>query len=116
MLNVDSGGGQVSGMTDTFRFLEEVGKRKPVTTYTSGMMASAAYALGVTSQHLTASDTSTVGSIGVLAIHMERSKQLEEAGIKTTVIRAGAEKASNNSFEPLSDIGRATLQSHVDHL
>lgn len=116
LLNVDSGGGQVSGVTDTAKFLAEAGKIKPISTYTGGTMASAALWTGATSQHITASDTATVGSIGVLVVHTERSKMLAEMGITPTVVRAGEFKAITNNIEPLSDAGKAQLQATVNHM
>lgn len=116
MLNIDSGGGQVAGVSDTSKFLLEAGKQKPITTYSDGMMASAAYWLGSTGVHLTISDTTEAGSIGVLVMHQERSKQLEQDGIKVTVVRAGKYKASTNSVEPLSAVGKEELQNHVNHI
>ena len=116
MLNIDSGGGQVAGVSDTAKFLLEAGKQKPITTYSDGQMASAAYWLGSTGSHLTVSDTTEAGSIGVLVMHAERSAQLAQDGVKVTVVRAGKYKASTNSVEPLSDIGRASLENQVNHL
>jgi signal peptide peptidase SppA len=116
MLNIDSGGGQVAGVSDTAKFLLEAGKKKPITTYSDGQMASAAYWLGSTGSHLTISDTTEAGSIGVLVMHAERSAQLAQDGVKVTVVRAGKYKASTNSVEPLSDIGRASLENQVNHL
>jgi len=116
LLNVDSGGGQVAGVSDTAKFLADAGKIKPVTTFSDGTMASAAYWLGSTGSHVTVSDTTVAGSIGVLQVHAERSKQLAQDGITVTVVRAGKYKANTNSMEPLSADGQATLQSQVDHL
>ena len=116
LLNIDSGGGQVAGVSDTAKFLIEAGMKKPITTYSDGMMASAAYWLGSTGSNLTISDTTEAGSIGVLIMHAERSQQLAQDGVKVTVVRAGKYKASTNSVEPLSDIGKAELTNQVQHL
>lgn len=116
LLNVDSGGGEVSGVTDTAKFLAEAGTMKPISTYSGGMMASAALWTGATSQHITVADTAVVGSIGVLIVHQEKSKMLSGVGVTSTVIRAGKYKANTNSLEPLSMEGAAALQSQVDHL
>jgi signal peptide peptidase SppA len=115
LLDVDSGGGSVSGVADTADLIARVDtKVKPVHTFAGGTMASAAYWLGVSGRTRAASQTSEVGSIGVLMVHFDRSKQLDEAGVKATVIRSGKYKAMENPFEPLSEDAKKQLQSIVD--
>jgi len=46
--------------------------------------------------------------------HMERSKQLRDAGIGVTVLRAGKYKALAGPFEKLSDEAKAGLQKSLD--
>jgi len=55
-----------------------------------------------------------VGSIGVVAAHMDISKMAESAGLKVTLVSAGKYKTEGNQFEPLSDEARAALQVRVD--
>jgi signal peptide peptidase SppA len=115
MLDVDSGGGAVSGVADTADLIATINdKVKPVVTFAGGTMASAAYWLGVSGGQRFATKTSEVGSIGVLTVHVDRSKQLEQDGIKATVIRSGKFKALENPFEPLTDAARAEIQRRVD--
>ena len=115
LLDVDSGGGAVSGVADTADLISRVdSKVKPVHTFASGTMASAAYWLGVSGRTRAATQTSEVGSIGVLMVHFDRSKQLEQDGVKATVIRSGKYKAMENPFEPLSKDAKEQLQAHVD--
>src|SRR5574340_924681 len=107
VLDIDSGGGSVAGLADTANLIRMVHDRvKPVTTFAAGNMYSAAYWLGASAGKVYATEGSGVGSIGVIATHMERSKMLEEMGIGVNVIRAGKYKALANSVEPLSEEGR----------
>lgn len=114
LLNIDSGGGQVSGVEETGDMIRALDAQKPVFSYTGDMMGSAAFWLGASARHISANRTSTVGSVGTLIMHIERSKQLEDAGIKATIIRYGKFKALNNPYEPLSEEGRAQLQNLAD--
>jgi signal peptide peptidase SppA len=116
MLDVSSGGGAVEGADEASRFVSQVSAMKPVLTYASGGMASAAYWVGSAAQRRLASQTSVVGSIGTMATHIEYSKQLEKDGVGATIIRSGKWKALANSIEPLSAEGKAQLQSMVDDM
>lgn len=116
LLVIDSGGGAVGGVQDASTLISRVGKVKPVVAYTGSCMASAALWLGTTAQHVMASSTAIVGSIGILQVHMEFSRQMENNGVKATVIRAGDNKALANRYEPLTEKARNDLQAQADHL
>jgi hypothetical protein len=79
-------------------------------------MMSAAYWLGVSARRVFASQTAEVLSIGTLMVHMDKSKMLEDQGVKATVIRSGKFKALGNPYEPLSDVAKAEMQAKADTL
>lgn len=115
LLNIDSGGGSVAGCQDTGDLIRLIHTElKPVSAFTGGSMASAAYWLGSSAGRVYAAETALVGSIGVIATHKEYSKMYQEAGIGVTVVRSGQYKALANSMEPLSKEGEAQLQALVD--
>lgn len=115
LLDIDSGGGAVSGVSDTANLIRLINDNvKPVSTFTDGTMASAAYWLGCAAGNVYAGRTSVVGSIGVLSTHKEYSQALKEAGVGVTVVRAGKYKALANSVEPLSADGKKQIQQVVD--
>ncbi len=115
ILDIDSGGGAVSGVDDTAKLIRLVHDNvKPVTAFTDGSMYSAAYWLGSSAGEVYASKAAGMGSIGVIATHMERSEMLKEAGIGVTVVRAGKYKALANGVEKLSEEGKAQIQAGVD--
>ncbi len=117
LLDVNSGGGAVSGITDTSALIAQINKFvKPVTTYTGGVMASGAYWLGASASKVIASDVAVVGSIGVITSHMDYSASLAADGVKATVIRAGKFKQLNSPLEPLSDTGLAEIQANLDQV
>ncbi len=115
LLDIDSGGGAVSGVDDTAKLIRLVNDRvKPVTTFTDGAMCSAAYWLGCSAGEVFSSKGAIVGSIGVLATHKEYSEAYKKEGIGVTVVRAGKYKALTNSNEKLTEAGKAQLQKIVD--
>jgi len=115
LLDIDSGGGAVNGVADASSLIQLIDKNvKPVYAFTDGTMCSAAYWLGCSARETYSSNVSTVGSIGVIATHMEYSKALKEAGVGVTVIRAGEFKALANSVEPLSDKAKTQLQTQLN--
>ena len=116
LLNVDSGGGAVAGVHELSQVISRVNAIKPVVTYAGGVMGSAATWLGRAASYVYCAETSITGSIGIIMVHMERSKMLEEMGVKVTVIRAGAEKALATPYEPLPDKARENFQRQADGL
>ena len=115
VLDIDSGGGAVSGVADAGNLIRLIDENvKPVYSFTDGAMCSAAYWLGCSAREVYSSNVSTVGSIGVIATHMEYSKALKDAGVGVTVVRAGEFKALANSVEPLSDKAKTQLQNQLN--
>lgn len=117
VLDIQSGGGNVAGLSDTADLIRTIdSKVKPVHAYGDSLIASAAYRLGVSARSLTIGKESEAGSIGVVMVHREVSKMMENEGVTATVIRSGKWKMLGNSVEPLSDLAKETLQEQVDQL
>ena len=116
LLSIDSPGGEVSGAFDMADYVASAKEKKPVWSYADGMMASAAYLIGSQADAVFASQTATVGSVGVLVAHVDRSQQMEKEGLKVTLIHSGAQKVAGNSYAALADDVRADIQSEIDML
>ncbi|SPY08034.1 signal peptide peptidase SppA [Oligella urethralis] len=115
VLDIDSPGGYVSGVSDTADLIKYIDSSiKPVYAYTSGTMCSGAYWLGSSAREIYAARIANIGSIGVITTSIDISKQLDEAGIKATVIRAGKYKQMGNMYEELTEEGKRQIQSMVD--
>lgn len=115
VLDISSGGGAVSGVSDTSSLISLIdSKVKPVYSITDAAMASAAYWLGSSARKVYNSNLALMGSIGVIATHMEYSKALKEDGVGVTVVRAGKYKALVNSVEPLTDQAKQQIQDQLD--
>lgn len=117
LLHIDSPGGTVDGTQNLASVIREARTQKPVMTFADGTMASAAYWAGSAADEIVAaSDTTQIGSIGVIAKHTDRSKAEEIQGIKTTDIAAGKYKAIASGSAPLTKEGQQYLQDQVDQL
>lgn len=117
ILAIDSPGGTVDGTEELSGKIMAARGEKPVVTWADGTMASGAYWIGAAAdQVFIAGDTTMVGSIGVVATHVDVSKLDEMVGEHWTEITAGRYKRIASSHRPLSEEGRAYIQSQVDSL
>lgn len=117
LLHIDSPGGTVDGTQNLADVVKMAGTHKPVVAFADGTMASAAYWIGSAATEIVASSNTTqIGSIGVVTSHTDTSKAQENAGIKTTEISAGKYKRIASQNAPLSKEGAAMLQDQVDQL
>jgi signal peptide peptidase SppA len=117
VLDINSGGGAVSGVSDTADLIKKIDAEvKPVHTYSDGAIASAAYWLGASARSLDIGKVTEAGSIGVLTVHKEFSQALKNEGINATVLRAGEFKALGNPYETLSDKAKAEIQGQLDQM
>ena len=116
LLNVDSPGGEVSGAFDMADFIRSANAQKPVWSYAGDTMASAAYLLGSQAEKVYASQTASVGSIGVLVAHADHSKQLADEGVKITLIHSGKHKIDGNPYDALASEVKDSIQSEIDAL
>ena len=118
VLEVDSPGGEVGGLFDTADAIAAISRRsaKPIFAVASEAALSAAYAIASVAERIYVSRTGEVGSVGVVAVHLDESDADAIAGMKWTLIHAGARKTDGNPHEPLSPRATAGIQADVDHL
>lgn len=113
MLLVESAGGGSMGLFRTSNFLERVGKEKRLSTFSSSVMGSAAYYLGVNSPNIGAEPMANIGSVGVYAIMTSNVEEMRKEGVEQRVIRAGEFKALGISAEPISEKAVAEWQRNI---
>lgn len=119
MLMVDSPGGAVAGTQAATNAIASLRGQKPIGAYAEDLMASAAYWIGSAADPgamWIASDTTQVGSIGVVATHTDMSRREEALGVRTTEVVAGKFKRITSEHGPLTETGLATIQAQVDHI
>lgn len=99
---LDTPGGEVAGLFGAADFIASLPETYGVETIgiTDGIMASAGYVLGSAVQKLYATETSMVGSIGVIMTLVNTMKADEGAGREYLILRSKDEKAKLNSHEP----------------
>lgn len=103
VLDIDSPGGSAVGAFELAADIRSMAQQKPITGIVNFMAYSGGYLLGSACSELVVSQTSGIGSIGVIASHMDRSKMEEGMGVKVTTVFAGAHKNDLTPHEPLSD-------------
>jgi signal peptide peptidase SppA len=118
VMEIDSPGGEVAGMFDLADRLGVLRQSagKPLWAVASESATSAAYAIASAAERIYVTRTGEVGSIGVVAAHVDQSGADAKAGLAWTFIHAGARKVDANPHEPLSDPARAAIQEDVDAL
>jgi signal peptide peptidase SppA len=116
MLEIDSPGGEAAGAFDLADRIFAARSSKPVWAIANDNAFSAAYAIGSAADKLFLTRTGGVGSIGVLAAHVDQSGYDEKQGVKVTTLFAGSRKNDFNAHEPLSEDAAGFLQAEVNRL
>lgn len=114
VLDIDSPGGSVAGISEFAEKIHAARDVKPVVAVANTLAVSAAYWLGSAATELIAAPSAMVGSIGALMVHEDHSAEAEKAGVSVSFIHAGKYKVEGNPYEPLGDDARAFLQARVD--
>ena len=116
ILCVDSPGGEVAGAIDAARAIRALatttGKR--LIGWTGSQAASAAYGLIAACPYIAASDTSQLGSVGVIATYCETTAADALKGERYTTITVGARKGDMNPHLPVTEDAIAAVQRNLD--
>ncbi len=116
LLEFDTPGGEVNGLFDFVDEIKAATKTIPVWGISNEAAYSAGYAMACACDKLYMPRTAGVGSIGVVAMHVDQSKRDSAQGYVFTPIFAGEKKVDGNSHAPLSDAAMNDLQDRVDQL
>lgn len=116
LLDIDSPGGEAGGVFDLAERIGAAAQVKPVWALANDMAFSAAYALAAGASRLVVSRTGGVGSVGVIAMHVDQSLKDAQDGLRYTPVFAGAHKNDLNPHAPLTDAAQAVLQAEVDRI
>ncbi|MHA6846373.1 S49 family peptidase [Ralstonia syzygii] len=116
LLDVDSPGGESGGVFDLADRIRAAAAIKPVWAVANDMAFSAAYALACAASRVFVSRTGGVGSIGVIAMHVDQSVKDAKDGVRYTAVFAGARKNDLNPHEPITDEAQAQLQAEVGRI
>lgn len=115
LFDIDSPGGEVSGVFDLVDEIYQARGIKPIYAVANEAALSAAYAIASAADEVFVPRTGWVGSIGVIAVHVDQSGFDHNMGIRYEPITAGSQKAA---FDPhsnrLSPEARQWLQNSVN--
>jgi len=113
VIDVNSPGGAYGGTPEAAAAVyagRKSGKR--IVAVANTQMDSGAYWIGSAADEVVASESATLGSIGVYLVHEDTSAADQKAGKKRTVVKAGKWKAIHET--PIDPETQAKLQDHVD--
>jgi signal peptide peptidase SppA len=116
LLQVDSPGGETSGMLDAADAVAAAAAQKPLWAIADEMACSAAYCLASAAARIYVPRTGWVGSVGTVAVHVDETGADTQAGLKYAFVQAGAQKTELSSHVALSKDARARLQAKVDQM
>jgi signal peptide peptidase SppA len=113
-LIVGSHGGEVTGCFECADVIAN--SEKPVYAIVESYAHSAGYALASKASKISMPKTGSVGSVGVVTMHGDYSRMLENNGIKVTMMFAGKHKVDGNPYEPLADSVKADTQTRLEEI
>ncbi|ECE8687203.1 S49 family peptidase [Salmonella enterica subsp. enterica serovar Kisarawe] len=114
LLDIDSPGGQAAGAFDCADMIYRLGEQKPVWALANDLSCSAAMLLASACQRRLVTQTSRIGSIGVVMAHTSYAGKLEQEGIDITLIYSGSHKVDLNGTRELPESIRADYQQKMD--
>lgn len=103
LLEIDSSGGEAGGVFDLAQRLRQLAQTsgKPLWAIADEAALSAAYAIACAADRIWLTRTAEVGSIGVVAVHVDESVADAKAGMTYTFLHAGAHKVDGHPHAPL---------------
>lgn len=116
LLAIDSPGGEVAGLFDLVAKIEALGESKPVFAVADEEAYSAAYAIACAADCVYVARTGGVGSVGIVACHLDQSGSDAKKGLSYTYVHAGAKKVDGHSHAPLTPRAHGDIQDEVDRL
>jgi signal peptide peptidase SppA len=118
LLEIDSSGGEAGGVFDLAERLRGLSQTtgKPLWAIADEAALSAAYALACAADRLWLTRTAEVGSIGVVAVHVDESVADAKAGLNYTFLHAGAHKVDGQPHAPLPAPVAADIQADIETL
>lgn len=114
VLDIDSGGGSVYGVHETWAAVRALSAIKPVTAVISGLAASGGYWIASAASRVLITPSGEAGSIGVFGVHADMSAFWAEKGVQHTVVSAGRFKTEATDLAPLTKDAQAAMQRRVD--
>jgi capsid assembly protease len=110
LLNIDSPGGEVAGISEFAQMIFDARGRKPIVAYVDSLGASAAYWIASAADEIVADATAMIGSIGVVAaVPNPQARSARE-------IQFVSSQSPKKRPDPTTESGRGQIQTLVDDL
>jgi len=116
LLRLDSYGGEANGAWDVADLIEQAAQAKPVWAAVDDWALSAGYLLASAAGRIWVTRTAGVGSVGIIALHLDQSGSEAAHGLNYTAIYAGERKNDFSPHEPLSAEARDVLVAEINRL
>jgi len=118
ILNIDSPGGTVGGVPELAEKISSMQKDGlAVFSFTSGLMASAAYWIGSSAMGgIYATASAEIGSIGVYQPFIDQGRRFSAMGYNVELFKSGKYKGMGYPGTSLTDEQRALLQAQVNDI
>lgn len=116
ILDVASPGGMVYGAQELSEKIYSARGRKPIISVANPLAASGAYWIAAAADRVVVSPSGDVGSVGVIAEHVDLSQAHDREGAKITIIRSqkAPYKGEASDAAPLTDEARQNMQARAD--
>ncbi|EGK5854838.1 S49 family peptidase [Salmonella enterica subsp. enterica serovar Glostrup] len=114
LLDIDSPGGQAAGAFDCADMIYRMREQKPVWALANETACSAAMLLAAACSHRLVTQTSRMGSIGVVMAHTSYAEKLKQEGIDITLIYSGGHKVDLDVTRALPESVHADYQQRMD--
>lgn len=110
LLNIDSPGGEATGINELADMIAQARTTKPIWSYIEGYGASAAYWIASATERIVMDATAAAGSIGVVMAVPDPANKSAKA------IEFVSSQSPNKRPDPTTERGKAQLQKMVDDM
>lgn len=114
MFEINSPGGEVTGVSELAEMIFAARGQKPMTARVGGMMCSAALWIGTAAGDVRIDDTARIGSIGVMTAFLDNRKWMDMNGLED--LEFIASQSPHKNAKPWTDEGKKRIQSRIDAL
>lgn len=113
VFDMNSYGGEAAGCFECAADIPRLANGKPTLAIVDSNCYSACYALASQCDTIALTPSGGVGSVGVVAMHVDISKMLETWGVDITFVYSGDHKIDGNMFQALPDAVKADMQASI---
>lgn len=114
MMEIDSPGGDVTGLAEAADMIAQAAGEKPLVAYVEGSAHSAAYWLASAASRVVVAPTATIGSLGAVVGMEDRTEARARDGVRR--YRFVSTQTPNKLLDPTTDAGAAKVQALADRL